>query len=111
MNTLVAVFLGHSNVVIELTWHVGPRAVNNAKCAITIGKVIDDNPHSPHVVHIFQRNVLGLHLPPDAEYVLRPALDLRLNAGLLKPLLNDLNQLFDLCFTFLATAFELLGNT
>jgi len=36
---------------------------------------------------------------------------LRLNAGLLKPLLNDLNQLFDLCFTFLATAFELLGNT
>ena len=108
---MVAIFLGYRDVIIELTGYMGPRTVNDPKRAITIGQVIDDNPHRTYIVHIFQRNIFGLHLAPDTEYVLRPALDLRLDARLLKSLLNDLNQLFDLCFPFLAPTFELLGNT
>ncbi len=80
----VEVALGRGDVVVELAGNVRPQPVDDTQRRIALRNRVDDDADRANVEHLFEREVLPLHLPVDAVDVLRPPVDLRLDAPLLE---------------------------
>lgn len=75
MQALVAVGLGHGNIVFEAARHGLPLRMDKAEHRVTVAYVLDDDAESQNVVHIVERQILLGHLLVDAVDMLDAAPD------------------------------------
>ena len=80
VQALVAIGLGHGDVVLETAVHGLPLLVHKTEHRIAVLDVLDDDPEGHDVVHFVKGQGLGQHLLVDAVLVLDAAVDLATNA-------------------------------
>ena len=84
VEALVAVRLGDRDVVVELAGDRLPEAVDDAEGGVAVADLVDEEADRVDVVDLAEGRRLALHLLPDAVEVLRPAVEVGLDAGLLE---------------------------
>ena len=92
---LVHVGLGHADVVLEATRHLGPYGVDDAQGEVAVLLGVHQDAHGDQVHDLVEGLVLGLHLFIDGVEVLRATVDLALDARLGEPGLQLLGHLGD----------------
>jgi len=92
---LVHVVLRVGHVVVELAGDGLPDRVDNAQDLVALGEGVDDHPKRQQVVELIQGEVLAAHLLVDAVEVLRPPVDVGVDAVLVEPLGERVDRLLD----------------
>ena len=82
---LVEVVLGDGDVVVELAGDGTPERVDDAQRRVAVPDLVDQQADGVDVVDLGELRALALHLLPDAVDVLRPPLELGLDAGIRQP--------------------------
>ncbi len=95
VQALVAVGLGHGDVVLEAPVHRFPLRVHQTEHRVTVADVLDQHTEGHDVVHLVQGQGLGLHLLVDAVLVLDAPVDLPLQAVGGQQVLDEGDHLFD----------------
>ena len=90
---LIAVRLGHGDVVLEPAWHRLPQRVHDPQHPVAVTHRLDLDPDRGEVVDLAEVLALAGHLLPDGVDVLRPARDVGLDANLLELAGEDLAQI------------------
>ncbi len=80
MNGLVAVGFRVSDIIIELIRQMAIVRVNYPERGVAVLKAFRDNAHGAHVEEFIKRQMLFLHLAPDAVDMFRTPVNLCLNA-------------------------------
>ena len=75
VQALVAVGLGHGDIVFETPRHGLPLGMDEAEHRIAVAHILDDDAESQNIVHIVEREVLLGHLLVDAVDMLDAAPD------------------------------------
>ena len=95
VQALVAVGLGHGNIVLEPAMHRLPLLVHKAQGCVAVLELLDYDAEGHDVVHFVQGQGLGLHLLVDAVLVLDAPVDLALYAGTGKEFLEHGHHFFN----------------
>ena len=95
VQALVAIGLGHGNIVLEAPVHRLPLRMHQPQHAVAVPDVLDQHAEGHDIVHFIQGKILGLHLFPDAVLVLDAAVDLALHAIGGQEVLDQPHHLFD----------------
>ena len=95
MQALVAVGLGHGDIVLEAPVHRLPLRVYRTEHRVTVADVLDQHAEGHDVVHLVQGQGLGLHLFVDAVLVLDAPVDLPFQTVGSQQILDEGDHLFD----------------
>ena len=95
MQALVAVGLGHGDIVLEAPVHRLPLRVHQTEHRVTVADVLDQHAEGHDVVHLVQGQGLGLHLFVDAVLVLDAPVDLPFQTVGSQQILDEGDHLFD----------------
>ena len=96
MQRLVHIGLRHRDIILKPPRNGTVHLMNNTKRGITVFDGIDNDPNGKQIKDLIQRLILADHLLIDAEKVLRPAFDLRLDLRLFDLLPHFFYQLTDI---------------
>ena len=107
---LVEVVLGDGDVVVELAGDRAPQRVDDAQRRVAVAEVVDEDADRVDVVDLAELRALALHLLPDAVDVLRPAVQVGLDAGGLEARLELGDRPVDERLAPLAPGVEELGE-
>ena len=111
MKGLVHIHLGHGDVILEPARNRRIHLVDHAQRRIAVLHRIHDDPHGKQIIDLIQRLILEHHFFVNAEKMLDPPIDLRMNVGIfhmLGNLCHDLlHELFPLCLPFIEVADQL----
>ena len=75
MQRLVAVGLGHGDIILEAARDRLPKGMDDAQRLVAVFDLSQNNAEGDEVKDLLEFQVLGPHLPVDAVEVLRPAAD------------------------------------
>ena len=107
---LVEVVLGDGDVVVELAGDRAPERVDDAERGVAVAHLVDEDADGVDVVDLAELRALALHLLADAVDVLRAALEVGLDAGLLEPRLELGDRPVDVRFAADPARVEQLGE-
>ena len=107
VEALVAVALGHGDVVVELAGDGPPQRVHDAERGVAVLELVDQDADGVHVVDLAELGALALHLLGDAGDVLGPAGQLGLDAGRAERLAKDRHGPLDVALAGAAARLEL----
>ncbi len=110
VNRPVQVLLRRRDVVVEFPGDELPKRVHDAERRVAIGDAADEHARRADVHELVERQVLRLHLPPDAENVFRPAFDPRLDAGGAQRCLQLRLEFLDIGLALGAARFQRRGD-
>ncbi len=102
----VVVLLRRRDVVVEFSREIRPEAVHDAERGVAFGDGFDLDPHCEHVHDLLEGERLALHLPVDAEDVLRASADLTVDARLLEFAAEQVLDVLDVTLAFCALRLE-----
>src|SRR6185295_1500580 len=105
---LVEVVLRVRDVVVELARDRPPQGVDDAEGGVAVADVVDEDPDRVDVVDLGELGRLALHLLVDAVDVLRAALEVGLDPGVLEPRLELGDRPRDVVLAALAAGVEQL---
>ncbi len=72
--------------------------MDDAQGSVTVPYAVHDDAHREEIVYLIQGLVLVLHFLIDAEEMLHPAVDLRLDAGIADMLADLVHNALDILF-------------
>ena len=79
MQALIAVCLGHGNVILEAPIDGAPQGMHKAKNGVAVLDILHKHPEGHDVVHFIQGERLGLHFLVNAVFVLDAPIDFARN--------------------------------
>ncbi len=110
MDRAIEVVFRGGDVIVELARNELPQRVHDAERRVAFGHRVDQHARRADVHDLLERELLRLHLAPDAVDVLRPSIDPRLDARRPELALEAALELLDVALAFGAAHLERRGD-